>query len=63
MTLGATSIWTAKAVAITAAHLAVGGLLWITGVLAAVLLARTKALTTAPADAGAPAGEEAPAPA
>lgn len=63
VTLGATSVWTAKAVAITSAHLAVGGLLWITGVLAAVLLARLKALTTAPATAGSPAGEAAPAPA
>ena len=63
VTLGATSVWTGKAVAITSAHLAVGGLLWITGVLAAVLLARTKALTTASAPAGAPVGETAPAPA
>lgn len=61
VTLGATSVWTAKAVPITSAHLAVGGLLWITGVLAAVLLARLKALTTAPASAGAPAGQPAPA--
>jgi len=63
VTLGATSVWTGKAVAITSAHLAVGGLLWITGVLAAVLLGRLKAHTTAPAPAGAPAGETAPAPA
>ncbi len=61
VTLGATSVWTAKAVAITSAHLAVGGLLWITGVLAAVLLARTRVLSTAPATAGAPAGDAAPA--
>ncbi len=61
VTLGATSVWTAKAVAVTSAHLAVGGLLWITGVIAAVLLARTAALTTAPAPAGAPAGDAAPA--
>lgn len=61
VTLGATSVWTAKAVAITSAHLAVGGLLWITGVLAAVLLARIKALSTAPATAGVPAGDAAPA--
>mgnify|MGYP001228352164 FL=1 len=61
VTLGATSVWTAKAVAITSAHLAVGGLLWITGVLAAVLLARIKALFTAPATAVAPAGDAAPA--
>jgi cytochrome c oxidase assembly protein subunit 15 len=61
VTLGAASVWTAKAVAITSAHLVVGGLLWITGVLASVLLARFKALSTAPATAGAPAGEPAPA--
>ena len=63
VTLGATSVWTAKAVWATSAHLAVGGLLWITGVLAAVLLARLGALSTAPVRAGAPAGETAPAPA
>ncbi len=57
--LGATSVWTAKAVAITSAHLAVGGLLWITGVLAALLLARLKALSTTPATAGVPSGEAA----
>jgi cytochrome c oxidase assembly protein subunit 15 len=56
VTLGATSVWTAKAVAITSAHLAVGGLLWIAGVLAAVLLARLKALSSAPAAASAPSG-------
>lgn len=59
--LGATSVWTAKAVAITSAHLAVGGLLWITGVLAAVLLARLGALSTAPTTSEAPAGDAAPA--
>lgn len=61
VTLGATSVWTAKAVWATAAHLAVGGLLWIAGVLASVLLARLSALSTAPARAGAGAGETAPA--
>ncbi|MBK9089016.1 MAG: heme A synthase [Holophagales bacterium] len=61
VTLGATSVWTAKAVAITSAHLAVGGLLWITGVLAAVLLARIRELSTAPAKAVVPAGDAAPA--
>ena len=59
--LGAASVWTAKAVPVTAAHLAVGGLLWIAGVLASVLLARRKALSTAPAPAAAGAGETAPA--
>lgn len=58
--LGATSVWTAKAVAITSAHLAVGGLLWITGVLAAVLLARLGAVSTA-ASSEVPAGDAAPA--
>ena len=61
VTLGATSVWTGKAVAVTSAHLAVGGLLWITGVLAAVLLSRLAALSGAPARAGSPAGETAPA--
>jgi len=61
--LGALSVWTGKAVAVTAAHLAVGGLLWICGVLASVLLARLSALSTAPAPAGAGAGQTAPAPA
>lgn len=61
--LGASSVWTAKAVPVTAAHLAVGGLLWIAGVLASVLLARLRALSTAPATAAAGAGEAAPAPA
>jgi cytochrome c oxidase assembly protein subunit 15 len=56
VTLGATSVWTAKAVAITSAHLAVGGLLFIAGVLAAVLLSRLKSLSAAPATAGAPSG-------
>lgn len=53
--LGASSVWTTKAVWATSAHLAVGGLLWIAGVLAAVLLARTAALS--PASATAVAGE------
>ena len=61
VTLGASSVWTAKAVWATAAHLAAGGLLWITGVLASVLLARLSALSTAPARAAAGAGETAPA--
>lgn len=61
VTLGATSVWTAKAVWATAAHLAAGGLLWIAGVLASVLLARLSALSTAPARAAARAGETAPA--
>ncbi len=54
--LGATSVWTAKAVWATSAHLAVGGLLWIAGVLAAVLLARAATLSpeAATADAGEP---------
>jgi cytochrome c oxidase assembly protein subunit 15 len=46
--LGATSVWTAKAVWATATHLAVGGLLWIAGVLAAVLLARAATPSTVP---------------
>ncbi len=62
MTLGATSVWTAKAVAITSAHLAVGGLLWITGVLAAVLLARLEALPTAPRPPAPPPAKRLPRP-
>jgi cytochrome c oxidase assembly protein subunit 15 len=37
--LGAASIWSARAVPITVAHLAVGALCWVTGVLASVALA------------------------
>jgi heme a synthase len=37
--LGATSIWSAKAVPLTVAHLAVGALCWVTGVLLSVALA------------------------
>jgi heme a synthase len=37
--LGASSVWSAKAVPLTVAHLAVGALCWVTGVLAAVALA------------------------
>ncbi len=37
--LGASSIWSGKAVPLTVAHLAVGALCWVTGVLAAVALA------------------------
>ena len=37
--LGASSIWSARAVPMTVAHLAVGALCWVTGVLASVALA------------------------
>jgi cytochrome c oxidase assembly protein subunit 15 len=37
--LGASSIWSAKAVPLTVAHLAAGALCWVTGVLASVALA------------------------
>ena len=37
--LGASSIWSARAVPLTVAHLAVGALCWVTGVLVAVALA------------------------
>jgi heme a synthase len=37
--LGASSIWSGKAVPLTVAHLAVGALCWVTGVLASVALA------------------------
>lgn len=52
--LGATSVWTKKAVAITTAHLAVGGLCWVTGVLTLLLLAR--ASRGLPSRAAAPSG-------
>lgn len=42
-TLGMFAIWTARAVPVTVAHLAVGGLCFVTGVLAAVRLARFRA--------------------
>ncbi len=38
--LGALSVWTGKAVALTTAHLAVGALCWVTGVLTVLLLRR-----------------------
>jgi protoheme IX farnesyltransferase len=41
--LGALSIWTRKAVPVTAAHLAVGGLLWVTAVLVTLTLGRGRA--------------------
>jgi protoheme IX farnesyltransferase len=43
ITLGMFSIWSGKAVAITTAHLAVGGLVWILGVLLALALGRARA--------------------
>ena len=46
LVLGALSVWTKKAVPVTAAHLAVGGLLFVSAVLAALTLrrGRTRAL-------------------
>jgi protoheme IX farnesyltransferase len=43
LVLGALSVWTKKAVPVTAAHLAVGGLLFISAVLAALTLGRGRA--------------------
>ncbi|MFI5182306.1 MAG: heme o synthase, partial [Thermoanaerobaculia bacterium] len=43
VTLGTFSIWTRKAVPVTAAHLAVGGLVWVIGVLLAITLGRARA--------------------
>ena len=43
LVLGALSVWTKKAVPVTAAHLAVGGLLWVTAVLVALTLGRGRA--------------------
>jgi protoheme IX farnesyltransferase len=56
VTLGAFSIWTKKAVAVTTAHLAVGALVFVLGVLLALALGRSRA--AALADAG---GSRAPA--
>ncbi len=59
VTLGTFSIWTRKAVPVTAAHLAIGGLVWVTGVLLALTLgrARAAAAVTSPS----PSREESPA--
>jgi protoheme IX farnesyltransferase len=43
LTLGALSVWSKKAVPVTTAHLAVGGLLWVTAVLTALTLATGRA--------------------
>ncbi len=51
--LGAFSVWTKKAVAVTVAHLAVGGLLFVVGVLLALALGRGRA---AAVEISAPAG-------
>jgi cytochrome c oxidase assembly protein subunit 15 len=40
LALGASSVWTGKAVLVTTAHLAVGGLCWTAGVLTVLLLRR-----------------------
>lgn len=47
LTLGTFSIWTRKAAAVTAAHLAVGALVWVTGVLLALTLGRARATALA----------------
>jgi len=53
VTLGTFSIWTKKAVPVTAAHLAVGALVWVLGVLLALTLGRARAAArTAVAAAG-----------
>lgn len=59
ITLGAFSIWTRKAVPVTAAHLAVGALVFVLGVLLALALGRSRAAalaaaggSRAPAEAG-----------
>jgi cytochrome c oxidase assembly protein subunit 15 len=44
ITLGAFSIWSRKAVPITTAHLAVGALCWVTGVLAVISVSRASSL-------------------
>jgi protoheme IX farnesyltransferase len=47
LALGAFSVWTKKAVAVTAAHLALGGLLLVLGVLLALTLGRARAAALA----------------
>ena len=42
LTLGALSVWSRKAVPVTAAHLAVGALVWVAGVLLAITLGRSR---------------------
>ena len=58
VTLGAFSVWSGKAVPVTAAHLAGGALLWATGVLLSVTLGRLRrgADDPGPVRAAAPAG-------
>ena len=52
ITLGTFSIWTKKAVPVTAAHLAVGGLVWVLGVLLALALGRARSTALAAASKG-----------
>ena len=59
ITLGTFSIWTRKAVAVTAAHLAVGGLVFVLGVLLALALGRARGAALA-AGGGIPAPALAP---
>lgn len=59
VTLGTFSIWTRKAAAVTAAHLAVGGLVWVIGVLLSLTLGRAR--TSALAVSGSRSAESAPA--
>jgi heme o synthase len=60
LVLGALSVWTKKAVPVTAAHLAVGGLLWVSAVLVALTLGRARARARALAAGGALPGRPAP---
>ncbi len=58
VTLGTFSIWTKKAVPVTAAHLAVGGLVWVIGILLAITLGRGR--TAAVAALSSPSAEPRP---
>lgn len=49
ITLGTFSIWTGKAVAVTVAHLAVGAVVWVLGVLLALTLGHARSAALAPA--------------
>lgn len=58
--LGALSVWSEKAVPVTAAHLAVGALCWVTGVLTAVTLAPLSRAAGAAVEAGRTSRSESP---
>ncbi|HUM03175.1 MAG TPA: heme o synthase [Thermoanaerobaculia bacterium] len=62
VTLGTFSIWTRKAVPVTAAHVAVGALVWVLGVLLALTLGRARAAARAALAAAGESQAASPAP-